>query len=149
MFWAFRIMVAIGCWLLLVFVLVFYFGVKGNFEHKRWLLWMAVVSLPLPWIAIQAGWIVAEVGRQPWVVYGVLPTFLDVSNLTVGDLIFSLTGFTLLYSILLVVEIYLMVKYVRLGPASPGTGLYHGEQPRGSAAGGASVIVPQPQKRVD
>jgi cytochrome d ubiquinol oxidase subunit I len=148
-FWTFRVMVAAGCWLLLLFVLVFYFGVRGNFERQRWLLWMAVVSLPLPWIAAEMGWIVAEVGRQPWAVYGVLPTFMGVSNLTVGDLIFSLTGFTLLYTVLLVVEIYLMVKYIRLGPASLGTGRYHGEQPRVIAGGGAPVIAPQPQKNVD
>ena len=62
------------------------------------------------------GWLVAELGRQPWTVSGILPTHLSVSSLTVWDLAFSLTGFVLLYSALLAVEMYLMLKYARLGP---------------------------------
>ena len=79
---------------------------------------MALWSLPLPWIAAELGWIVAEYGRQPWIIDGVLPTSLGVSNEPVGNVWFSLVGFVLFYSTLAVVEVYLMVKYARLGPSA-------------------------------
>ncbi|RPH61152.1 MAG: cytochrome bd-I ubiquinol oxidase subunit CydA [Burkholderiales bacterium] len=116
LFWAFRVMVGIGFWLLLVFGLAFLASARRRVGRSRALLWMAVVTIPLPWIAGELGWFVAEVGRQPWTVSGVLPTWLSVSSLTVADLVLSLTGFVLLYTALLVVEMYLMVRYVRLGP---------------------------------
>jgi cytochrome d ubiquinol oxidase subunit I len=86
----------------------------------RWrpLLWLALCSLPLPWIAAELGWYVAEVGRQPWVIEGVLPTFLAVSSLSAGNVLTTLIGFILFYSALAVVDIYLMVKTVRLGPTA-------------------------------
>jgi cytochrome d ubiquinol oxidase subunit I len=73
------------------------------------------------------GWFVAEYGRQPWTIGDVLPTFLSTSMLTVGDLIGSIAGFMILYTLLLVVEVYLMVKFVRIGPSSLHTGRYHFE----------------------
>ena len=72
--------------------------------------------LPLPWIAAELGWYVAEVGRQPWVIEGVLPTFLAVSSLSASNVLTTLVGFIVFYSALLVVEIYLMAKAIRLGP---------------------------------
>ena len=72
--------------------------------------------MPLPWIAAELGWIVAEYGRQPWVIEGVLPTALGVSSTDRGNVLFSLLGFALFYSVLLVADFYLLVKYIRLGP---------------------------------
>ncbi len=72
--------------------------------------------MPLPWIAAELGWIVAEYGRQPWVIVGVLPTALGVSSTGSGNVLFSLLGFGLFYSALLVVDLYLLRKYIRLGP---------------------------------
>ncbi len=77
---------------------------------------MAFFSLPLPWVAAEVGWVVAEYGRQPWVVDGYLPTFMGVSSLTSTDVWISICGFIFFYSMLAVVEVYLMVKYIRLGP---------------------------------
>ena len=77
---------------------------------------MALWSLPLPWIAAELGWVVAEYGRQPWVIEGVLPTMLGVSSTAPGNVLFSLLGFLVFYSTLLIADIYLMVKYIRLGP---------------------------------
>lgn len=77
---------------------------------------LALASLPLPWLAAELGWVVAEYGRQPWVVQGVLPTFLGTSTLSNGQVLTSLFGFVIFYSVLAVVEMYLMVKYIRLGP---------------------------------
>ena len=73
-------------------------------------------TLPLPWIAAEFGWVVAEMGRQPWTIDGVLPTFLSASSVTTTDMWVSLCGFALFYSTLLVVEMILMVKYIKLGP---------------------------------
>ncbi|MDO5696332.1 MAG: cytochrome ubiquinol oxidase subunit I, partial [Eubacteriales bacterium] len=127
MFWAFRIMVAAGFTMLLVFSLAMYASVKGNFSEKRWLLRLALWSLPLPWIACELGWFVAEYGRQPWTIFGVLPTHLSVSTLSIGDLYGSLAGFVGFYTLLLVVEMYLMIRFSRQGPGSLGTGRYANE----------------------
>ncbi|MFV2028931.1 cytochrome ubiquinol oxidase subunit I [Neisseria sp. S1] len=128
MFWAFRIMVACGFAMLLVFGLSFWSSVKGTFGQKPWLLKMVFWSLPLPWLAIESGWFVAEYGRQPWTIYGVLPTHLSASSLSVGSLMGSLGGFVAFYTVLLIVEVYLMQKYIRIGPGSLGTGRYDNEQ---------------------
>ncbi|MBI0067848.1 MULTISPECIES: cytochrome ubiquinol oxidase subunit I [unclassified Snodgrassella] len=127
MFWSFRIMVFCGCMLLLLLVVAFYASVKNNFAEKRWLLKWVFWSLPLPWLACEAGWFVAEYGRQPWTVYGVLPTNLSASSLTAASLWGSIFGFVTLYSILLTIEVYLMVRFSRQGPGSLGTGRYANE----------------------
>ena len=127
MFWAFRIMVGLGFGMLALIAIAFYYCCRRVFDQKTWLLKTLIVALPAPWIAIQLGWFVAEYGRQPWTIGDVLPTFLSTSMLTVGDLIGSLAGFMLLYSLLLVAEVYLMVKFVRIGPSSLHTGRYHFE----------------------
>lgn len=128
MFWSFRIMVGLGFWMLALIALSFYFCAKRSFEKKRRLLKLLIISLPAPWIAAELGWFVSEYGRQPWAVGEVLPTFLSVSSLTQADLIGSILGLILLYTIFLVIEIYLMVKFVRIGPSSLHTGRYHFEQ---------------------
>ena len=72
--------------------------------------------IPAPWIAAELGWIVAEFGRQPWTVDGVLPTALSVSHLGVAEVALTLAVFCLLYTVLFIIEMGLMVKYVRKGP---------------------------------
>lgn len=129
MFWSFRIMVGLGFLMLALLSMSLYYALKGTFAEKKWLLKFAVVMLPAPWIAAEMGWFVAEYGRQPWTVYGVLPTHLSVSTLSASTVVWSMIGFITFYTILLVIEVYLMQKYVRLGPASLGTGRYFGEQP--------------------
>jgi cytochrome d ubiquinol oxidase subunit I len=115
LFWSFRIMVACGFLFVFLFAMGFYLSAKRQLD-KRWFLRLALFTLPLPWVAAELGWYVAEHGRQPWVVEHVLPTFLGTSSLSGQALWISLSGFVLLYSALAVVEIYLMLKYVRLGP---------------------------------
>ncbi len=129
LFFAFRIMVASGVIMMFVFVLAFFYtNKKGGVNKKRWLLWLCVISLPLPWIAIEAGWLVAEYGRQPWAIGEILPTFLGVSSLTYNEVLTSLIAFIVYYTILLVIEVYLMQKFIRLGPSSLHTGRYHFEK---------------------
>ncbi len=127
MFWAFRIMVGLGFMLLALIAVAFYYCCTRVFDQKKWLLKLLIIALPAPWIAIELGWFVAEYGRQPWTIGGVLPTFLSTSTLTVGDLIGSMLGLLLIYTVLLVAEVYLMVKFVRQGPSSLHTGRYHFE----------------------
>jgi cytochrome d ubiquinol oxidase subunit I len=116
LFWAFRFMVAIGFWFIALFAVAFWFSGKRTLDRYRWFLLAAFFSLPLPWLAAELGWIVAEYGRQPWVIVGVLPTALGVSSTAAGNVLFSLLGFAVFYSALLVVDVYLLVKYIRLGP---------------------------------
>ncbi len=128
MFWSFRIMVGIGFYLLALIALSFYFCAKRVFDQKKWLLKLLVISLPVPWIAIELGWFVAEYGRQPWTIGGVLPTYLSTSTLSVADVIGSMAIMIGLYTVFLIVEMYLMTKFVRKGPSSLHTGRYHFEQ---------------------
>ncbi len=127
LFWSFRLMVALGFAFALLFTLSFWYSIKGGFAERKWLLRWAVLFIPMPWIAAELGWVVAEYGRQPWSIFGVLPTHLSVSSLSVGNLFGSLAGFIGFYTLLLVVELYLMFKFARLGPSSLGTGRYHHE----------------------
>lgn len=116
MFFSFRIMVACGLYFILLFGVGFYLSVRHTLHTSRWYHRLALYSFPLPWVAAEMGWIVAEYGRQPWVVQGILPTFMGASSISSAQVWTSLTGFVLFYSILAVVEIFLMVKYIRLGP---------------------------------
>lgn len=134
MFWAFRVMVGLAFLFLFIFGAAFYFLARRNLAPRRWLLKLALWSIPLPWIAAELGWFVAEYGRQPWTISGVLPTFLSVSNLPASSVYASLAGFIAFYTFLLVIELYLIVKYARLGPASLGTGRYDPETAKGAAA---------------
>ncbi|MHB1948036.1 MAG: cytochrome ubiquinol oxidase subunit I [Gammaproteobacteria bacterium] len=115
LFWSFRMMVACGFFFIFLFLTALYLTSKQKFNNQ-WFLWIAFLSFPLPWVAAELGWVVAEVGRQPWVIEGMLPTFLGVSSNTTSSLYISIGGFVLLYTLLAIVEIYLMVKYIRLGP---------------------------------
>jgi len=120
LFWSFRVMVGLGFLFIGLFAVAFYLASSRRLLSSPTFLWIALLVLPLPWIAAELGWFVAEVGRQPWVIEGVLPTFLAVSSLTAANVLTTLVGFILFYSILLVVEIYLMVKAIRLGPTLVG-----------------------------
>jgi cytochrome d ubiquinol oxidase subunit I len=116
LFWAFRGMVGLG--FLFIGVMVYFFW-RSSFRQQsypRWALKLAVAIIPAPWIAAELGWFVAEYGRQPWTVDGVLPTALSVSHLSVQDLLLTITGFLIFYTVLFVVEMGLMLKYIRKGP---------------------------------
>ena len=128
LFFSFRVMVGCGVAMLLIFGLSFYYNARRQIMEKRWLLRAALYGIPLPWIAIETGWFVAEFGRQPWAISEVLPTFLATSSLTSSDVITSLIGFVIFYTILAIIEFWLMFKFARLGPSSLHTGRYHFEK---------------------
>ena len=116
LFWSFRVMVGLGLFFILLFATAFYLSARHRFEQNRWFLRTAFLSLPLPWIAAELGWIVAEYGRQPWSIDGLLPTFLGVSVTPVTNVWLSLAGFVIFYSALAVVDVYLLVRMIRGGP---------------------------------
>lgn len=147
MFWAFRVMVGLGMLFLFIFSASFYFLAVRNLAPQRWLMRLALYSIPLPWLAIEAGWFVAEFGRQPWTISGILPTFLSVSNIPASNVYTSLAGFIAFYTLLLAVELFLMFKYARLGPSALHTGRY--ELERLHAGGGAAPLGHQPAKPLD
>jgi cytochrome d ubiquinol oxidase subunit I len=152
MFWSFRAMVGLGFAMLLLFGLAFWSTLKGACTEQRWLLRWALWMLPAPWLACELGWVVAEYGRQPWTIYGVLPTHLSVSTLTVNSLYGSLAGFVGFYTVLLIVEVYLMQKFARQGPGSLGTGRYDMEPPGSlapaTAQGGSGSGPAEPDPRL-
>ncbi len=140
-FWAFRSMVGLGLLMLAFFVLATIFTVRNDVQHQRWFLRLAPWMIPVPWIACEMGWVTAEIGRQPWTVFGLLPTWMSASTHSVGYMVFSLIGFLALYSTFIAVEMYLMVKFIRKGPdAHAGAG---GTPPpaygRGFATAGAMM----------
>jgi cytochrome d ubiquinol oxidase subunit I len=120
LFWCFRLMVALGLFFIGLFATAFYLATRHRFDRHPWFLKLAFLSLPLPWIAVEIGWIVAEYGRQPWVVDGVLPTFLGVSRTHVGNVWLSLAGFVVFYSALAAVDAFLLVRTIRRGPDGMG-----------------------------
>jgi cytochrome d ubiquinol oxidase subunit I len=116
LFWSFRLMVGCGFWFIALFAYSFWLASKRQLTRRRWYLRVALYSLPLPWLAAELGWIVAEYGRQPWAIEGILPTALGVSSLSTAQVAASLAGFVLFYTALAVVDVMLMRKYIRKGP---------------------------------
>lgn len=119
-FWAFRFMVAFGLLMLAYMVFAMLISLTNQIEKRRWFLWAGVLMIPVPFLACEMGWLVAEVGRQPWTVYEMLPTWLSASTHSESYMIFSITGFVLLYTIFAIIEVFLMLHFIRKGPDEPG-----------------------------
>lgn len=115
LFWLFRGMAGIGFFFIAFFATALVFANTRRFDRK-WFLRAAVWIIPLPWLAAEIGWAVAEIGRQPWAVDGVLPTFLGASSLTLGQIWTTIIGFTLLYGVMAVIEVRLMLAAIKHGP---------------------------------
>jgi cytochrome d ubiquinol oxidase subunit I len=116
LFWSFRLMVGLGFYFIVLTATFFYLASARRLDGHPWLLRLAVYSIPLPWVAAELGWLVAEFGRQPWIIEGVLPTAVAVSSLGIGEVALTLSGFVLFYSVLAVIELSLLLKYIGLGP---------------------------------
>jgi cytochrome d ubiquinol oxidase subunit I len=118
MFWSFRVMVGLGFGFIALFATGFYLVARRRIAHSPRFLRVALCMLPTPWIAAELGWFVAEHGRQPWAIEGVLPTFLAVSPIPASSVALSLAGFLVFYTVLAAFDVYLLRKYVRLGPVA-------------------------------
>ncbi len=115
-YWAFRVMVGLGGFLLVLMILVLWAEWKGKLTGMKWLQWVALWSIPLVYLAGQAGWIVAEVGRQPWVIQGLLPTKAAVSSVSVGAVQTTFFLFVAIFTLFLAIEIRIMLKAIKEGP---------------------------------
>jgi len=116
-FLSFRVMVFLGVIFIVLSLLGFIYAKKDTLENKEWFLRLILYTIPLPFIAAQVGWIVAEIGRQPWIVYGVMKTSDAVSqSVTSGQVWMSLIGFLIFYGILAIVDLSLLAKFSRKGP---------------------------------
>jgi cytochrome d ubiquinol oxidase subunit I len=116
LFWTFRIMVGLGLFFILLTSVFFVLSARRMLDRYPLLLRVAVWAIPLPWVAIECGWFVAEFGRQPWLIEGVLPTAVGVSSLGVKTVLFTIIGFAALYTVLLVIEMKLLLKAIQAGP---------------------------------
>ncbi|AKH42827.1 cytochrome d ubiquinol oxidase subunit I [Altererythrobacter atlanticus] len=139
LFWLFRIMAGLGFFFIAFFAVAFWCATKQCFDRK-WFLRTAVLIIPLPWLAAEIGWVVAEVGRQPWAVEGVLPTFLGASSLSVSQIWTTIAGFTLIYGTLAVIEVRLMLAAIRKGPERYEP--WRGERSAASEGGAVPTAVP-------
>ncbi len=116
-FWSFRLMVGLGLMMTLLSLFAVIYSKRRTLEAHRLFLTLMLFSIPLPYLAGQLGWVVAEVGRQPWIVYGVLKTSQAVSqSISTVQVYASVLGFTVLYGALGAVDIYLLSKFARKGP---------------------------------
>jgi cytochrome d ubiquinol oxidase subunit I len=120
-YWSMRIMAYAGSLLFLVLAVAALFYRRRTLESKRWLLWAGVLTIPLPYVSALAGWMLSEIGRQPWIVWGLLKT-ADANSPSVGTSMIwlSLAVLALLYGILAVVDFVLMRRYARLDPPEVG-----------------------------
>ena len=115
-YWSFRVMVGLGGFLMLLMVLVLFFGWKGKLENMKWLQWVALLSIPLVYLAGQAGWIVAEAGRQPWAIDGLLPVSAAVSSLSAGAVQTTFFIFIAVFTLFLAIELRILLKAIKKGP---------------------------------
>jgi cytochrome d ubiquinol oxidase subunit I len=115
-FYSFHIMVGLGSWFLVLFLLALYFSMRGKIETQRLILWLGVFSVPLGYLAGEVGWIVAEVGRQPWAIQGLLPTKLATSQLDSSAVSITIGLFVLIFTALLIAELKIMFTQIKIGP---------------------------------
>jgi cytochrome d ubiquinol oxidase subunit I len=115
-FYAFHVMVILGGHFLILSFIVLLLSMKNRWGNHKWLLWVALLSIPLPWIASQAGWIVAEVGRQPWVVHELMPTLSAVSRLSPGAVQLTFWIFLATFTVLFIAEIKILTTQIKKGP---------------------------------
>ncbi|MDO4165753.1 MAG: cytochrome ubiquinol oxidase subunit I, partial [Bacteroides sp.] len=115
-FYMFRIMVILGGYFILFFVVLLFLIYKKDLSQMRWMHWVAMLTIPLGYIAGQAGWVVAECGRQPWAIQDMLPTSAAISKLSVGSVQTTFFLFLILFTILLIAEVGIMLKAIKKGP---------------------------------
>ncbi|MBR5480200.1 MAG: cytochrome ubiquinol oxidase subunit I [Bacteroidaceae bacterium] len=121
LYWAFRVMVGLGGYLFLLMVAVLWAERKKRLAEMKWLLRIALLSTPLVYLAGQAGWIVAEVGRQPWTIEGLLPVRAAVSSVSVSAVQTTFFIFVAIFTLFLLIEIRILLKAIQKGPETDNT----------------------------
>ena len=115
-FYMFRIMVMLGGYFILFFAVVLFLAYRKDLASMRWMHWIAICTIPLGYLAGQAGWVVAECGRLPWTIQDMLPVNAAVSKLATSSVQTTFFLFPILFSILLIAEIGIMLKAIKKGP---------------------------------
>lgn len=115
-FYSFHVMVGLGSFFIVLFIVLLYLGMTNELLTTRWALWITFMSIPLGFVACEAGWIVAEVGRQPWVIQNLLPTMKGASALSTTTVKITFWAFAILFTTLLIAEIKIMMAAIAKGP---------------------------------
>ena len=115
-FYSFHLMVYLGFYFILIFSLALYYVFNNALLKNRWFLWVALCSILLPYVAGESGWVLAEMGRQPWIIQDLMPLSSAVSRLGTGSVITTFCMFAVLFTILLIAEVSIMIKQIKLGP---------------------------------
>ncbi|MBO5848275.1 MAG: cytochrome ubiquinol oxidase subunit I [Bacteroidales bacterium] len=115
-YWSFRVMVYFGSFLLLLMIVVLWMEWKGRLVNMKWLQWVSLLSIPLVYFCGQAGWIVAEAGRQPWTIEGLLPVKAAVSSVSVGAVQTTFFLFVAIFTLFLAIEMRIILKAIKQGP---------------------------------
>ena len=115
-FYSFRIMVALGFFFILFFAMILFFALKNTISKRRFWLILALFTFPLGFISSQAGWIVAEVGRQPWVIQDLMPVNVAVSQISASAVQVTFVLFAIIFTSLLIAEISIMTRAIKNGP---------------------------------
>jgi cytochrome d ubiquinol oxidase subunit I len=115
-FYTFHLMVMLGFYFILLFVMAIYYLFRGTLSKNRWFLWIALCSLFLPYIAGELGWVLAEMGRQPWIIQDLMPLSAAVSQISAASVITTFILFAVLFTILLIAEVSIMIRQIKLGP---------------------------------
>ena len=114
-FYSFHIMIILGGYFLLFFILILVLSYKEKLQKLKWVLWIAVLTIPLGYVCLESGWIVAEMGRQPWVIQDIMPTFAAISNIEVASVQTTFWMFAVLFTVLLIAEVGIMLKQIKKG----------------------------------
>ncbi len=115
-FYSFHLMVILGFLFILIFSIALFFSFNGTIINQKWFLWIALLSIPLPYIASELGWVLAEVGRQPWIIQDLMPVSVAVSNIETGAVQTTFWIFAFIFTALLVAEISIMLRQIKIGP---------------------------------
>jgi cytochrome d ubiquinol oxidase subunit I len=115
-FYSFHTMVGLGTWFLVLFAMSLYFSMTNEMHNKKWLLYLALFTIPLGYVAQEAGWIVAEAGRQPWAIQDLLPVGMAASNVSSTSVMITFWLFAVLFTALLLAEVKIMLKQIKIGP---------------------------------
>jgi cytochrome d ubiquinol oxidase subunit I len=117
-FYPFHIMVILGIYFIVLFAVVLILSYRKKIEHLSWLQWICLLTIPLGYVAGEAGWMVAEIGRQPWAIQDILPVQVAVSSISAESVRLTFFLFLILFTSLLVAEIGIMVKQIKKGPGA-------------------------------
>jgi cytochrome d ubiquinol oxidase subunit I len=108
-------MVVLGFLFILIFAIALYLIFKDTISENKWFLWVALLSIPLPYVASELGWVLTEVGRQPWIIQDLMTVSKAVSSITTNSVITTFILFAVMFTALLISEISIMIKQIKLG----------------------------------